>query len=239
MKVTLQEQLINQLTSYIQTLPTNAKLLSERQMADKYEVSRNTLRLALLELEATGMVRRIHGKGTFVNRINLNSDLGSSYKFGQQMELLGKKPTTKIVSFEKKEASAYVAKNLQLQLGEMTLKIKRIRLADGQPMMFERTFLPLKIFPTLTEEMLVDKSMYDVFKQLFDENIQYADEYFSAGIISNCDSEFMGLQEGTPCLHLKRQTYDLQNNIIEFTLSVARSDEFAYHVRHNVGNIKS
>ncbi|AYE38868.1 GntR family transcriptional regulator [Companilactobacillus zhachilii] len=234
MKINLQQQLVNRLTDYLETLPTNAKLPSERQLADKYEVSRNTVRAALLSLEAIGLVRRMHGKGTFVNRTNLNSDLSSSYKFGEQMKLLGKVPTTKIVSFEKREVNAYFADNMNLAFGEFVIKVERLRLADGEPMLFERTYLPLKFFPTLTMEMLENKSLYDIFEQDFQEDVSYADEYFSSGVISDCDSKVMGLPEGMPCLLLKRKTYDLKQRMIEFTLSTARSDEFAYHVRHNI-----
>lgn len=234
MKINLQEQLVNHLTDYLETLPANAKLPSERQLADEYEVSRNTVRAALLNLEAIGLVRRIHGKGTFVNRTNLNSDLSSSYKFGEQMQLLGKVPTTKIINFEKKEVNAYFVDNMNLGFGEFIIQIERLRLADDEPMMFERTYLPLKFFPTLTEEMLHNKSLYDTFEKDFQENISYADEYFSSGVIGDSDSKVMGLPEGMPCLLLKRKTYDLKKQLIEFTLSTARSDEFAYHVRHNI-----
>lgn len=233
---TLRERLMDQLTNYVQALPANARLLSERQLADKYQVSRNTVRLALLDLESTGLVRRIQGQGTFVNRINLQSDLGSSYKFGQQMRLLGKTPSTKILNFEEKDVNAYFAKNLNLEIGEKMFKVRRLRLADNEPMMLERSFLPVKLFPTLTKKILENNSMYDVFEQEFNEKIGYADEYFSADVISNCDCEFMKLRPGTPCLHLERKTYDEQKRIIEFTLSIARSDEFAYHVRHNLEN---
>ncbi|WP_338217303.1 GntR family transcriptional regulator [Companilactobacillus muriivasis] len=234
MKISLQEQLINQLTSYVQGLKPNAKLLSERQLADKYEVSRNTVRGALFDLETIGLVRRIHGKGTFVNRTNLDSDLSSCYKFGQQMRRLGRVPTTRIISFEKKEVNAYFAENMNLTDGEIIIKVERLRLADNEPMMFERSYLPLKYFPTLSVGMLQDQSMYDVFKDDFQEEVDYADEYFSSGVISEFDSKMMGLPEGAPCLLLKRKTYDLQNHLIEFTLSTARSDEFGYHVRHDI-----
>ncbi|MFC6175391.1 GntR family transcriptional regulator [Companilactobacillus huachuanensis] len=234
MKISLQEQLINQLTIYVQNLAPNAKLLSERQLADKYEVSRNTVRAALFDLETIGLVRRIHGKGTFVNRTNLDNDLSSCYKFGQQMRRLGRVPTTQIISFEKKEVNAYFAENMNLTDGEIIIKVERLRLADGESMMFERTYLPLKYFSTLSVNMLQDQSMYDVFRDEFHENVDYADEYFSSGVISDIDSKVMGLPEGAPCLLLKRKTYDMQKHLIEFTLSTARSDEFGYHVRHDV-----
>lgn len=234
MKINLQEQLIDTLTNYIQTLPSNTRLPSERQLADKYEVSRNTIRCALMNMEVTGLIRRIHGKGTFVNRVNLNSDLGSNFQFGEQMRQLGKVPRTEVISFEKRDVNAYFAQSMNLKLGEEVIKIERLRLADEQPMMLERSFLPLKIFPTLTKEMLQEKTMYSVFQERFDEKISYADEYFLASVISHVDSELMGIMEGTPCLNLKRTTYDQHQRVIEFTLSVARCDEFAYHIRHKL-----
>lgn len=234
MKISLQDKLINQITSYIQILPANYKLPSERQLAETYQVSRNTVRLALLNLEETGLVRRIHGKGTFVSRINLESDIESSYKFDQQMRLLGKVLSTKIINFKKREANEFFAEKLDLKIGEMMFQIDRLRLADNEPMMCDRSFLPFKLFKELTKEMLENKSMYDVFSSKFNQKVNYADEYFSASSIGNCDSKIMKLPQGTSCLRLKRKAYNLDNQIIEFTLSVARSDEFAYHVRHQI-----
>lgn len=43
---------------------SNAKLPSERTLMDQYEVSRNTIRLALDDLEQRGLIYRLHGKGT-------------------------------------------------------------------------------------------------------------------------------------------------------------------------------
>lgn len=235
MKITLQDQLINLLTNYIQTLPANAKIPSERKIAEKYELSRTTVRAALMELEITGLIRRVHGKGTFVNKVNLNTDLKKSYSFSEQMMSLGKKPKTELISFEKKEANSYFVRNLQINLGDPMIKIKRLRIADGIPMMLERTYLPADHFKLLTKDMLVNHSLYQVFQERFNESVSYADEYFLAGSISGKDSGYLDLQEGTPCLNLRRQSFNQYNQVIEFTLSVARSDQFAYHVRHEVG----
>ena len=236
MKITLQEQLINLLTNYIQSMPANAKLPSERQLADKYELSRTTVRSALNELEVTGLIRRVHGKGTFVNRIDLNSDLNSSYSFNKQMMSIGKKPQTKILSFDRKEANSYFSHKLDVEVGDQIIKIKRLRLADDIPVMLERTYLPASHFNLMTEDLLEDRSLYEVFATEFNEPVYYADEYFLAGITSKRDSEYLDLKEGTPCLNLKRSTYNSHNQVIEYTLSVARSDQFAYHIRHDISN---
>ncbi|HHE3222665.1 TPA: UTRA domain-containing protein, partial [Enterococcus faecium] len=46
------------------------------------------------------------------------------------------------------------------------------------------------------------------------------------------DSELLNIPEGSPVLHLVRSTYNLENEVIEFTLSVARADKFHYKIRH-------
>ncbi len=234
--MTLQDQLINLLTNYVQNLPANTKIPSERALAMKYELSRTTVRSALMEMEITGLIRRVHGKGTFVNKVDLKSDLNQSYSFSEQMISLGKEPKTQIISFERREANSFFARNLQVELGSQIIKLKRLRIADEIPMMLERTYLPVEHFSLMTKSMLVEHSLYEVFEQNFNERINYADEYFLAGITSGEDSKYLNLKEGSPCLNLRRQTFNQNNQIIEFTLSVARSDQFAYHIRHNVSN---
>lgn len=234
MKITLQEQLTSLLTNYIGNLSPDTKLPSERRLADKYELSRNTVRAALMELEITGKVRRIHGKGTFVNKMDPNSDLGSGYRFSKQMSLLGKKPQTKILSFERTEVDDRYFQNLDVDLGREIIKITRLHLADGLPMILERSFLPVDRFKLLTRKMITGKSLYRVFADEFDEKVKYADEYFLSGIVNNNDAKILELNEGDPCLNIRRKTYNQRNQIIEFSLSVARSDQFTYHVRHDI-----
>lgn len=234
MKITLQEQLVNLLTNYIKDLPADTKLPSERQLSDKYQLSRNTVRAALLELEITGMVRRIHGKGTFVNEVNPKSDLSNGMRFSNLMQSVGKTPRTKILSFEFKEIDESFFKNLDVDLGRFVIKIQRLHIADDVPILLERSYLPYARFNKMTRKMIEGKSLYQVIAKKFDEKVSYADEYFSAGLVSSNDSKLLAVAEGTPCQNIQRKTYNQRNQLVELTLSVARSDQFAYHIRHNV-----
>lgn len=233
-KQPLYDQLVDLLKDKIENeMEANSMLPSERELSERYGLSRTTVRLALQELEKMGYIYRQHGKGTFVSHLGEQAtNLSGTYSFTEQMKSLGKKPQTEILLFEVLEANKYFAEHLNLRLGEKIIKVKRLRSADGVPMMVERSYLPLKKFMTLTEEELAAKPMYDVFQEDYQEIIKVAEEEFFASIARNRDADVLEISEGAPVLNLARSTYNDKNEIIEFTLSVARADQFRYKIFH-------
>lgn len=228
------DQLVGILRHKIENEMTpNDKMLSERGICEQYGVSRTTVRLAMAELEHMGYIYKRHGKGTFVAAINKNSqNLMDSYSFTDHMKQLDKKPSTKVLSFEILESTQYFAENLGIIPGEKMIKVTRLRLADGLPMMLERTYLPMKDFVGLTEEEVANKPLYEIFSDKYGEVIKVADEEFSAGILSEEEAKILEVPIDSACLKLLRTTYNADNRVIEFTLSVARSDKFVYKIRH-------
>ena len=230
----LYHQLVDLLRERMETgMIPHDKLPSERELTAQYGVSRTTVRLALQELESTGYIYRRHGKGTFVSDIKKEAaDLAAAYSFTEQMKSLGRNPETRILSFEKVEADKFISQHLNLSLGESVFKISRLRIADREPLMIEDTYLPVKFFLSLTDQLLRSKPLYDLFSEDFDQTVRLADEELYASIASKDDAKQLMIPEGAPVLHLARQTYNMKNEIIEFTLSVARADQFHYQIRH-------
>jgi GntR family transcriptional regulator len=230
----LYNQLVDILKVKIENeMQVNDRLPSERELSSQYDLSRTTVRIALNELELMGYVHRQHGKGTFVsNVVKGQTDLGGTYSFTEQMKSLGKVPETKILSFKTMKANQFVAEGLGIDVDTEIIKIKRLRLADDEPMMLERTYLPLSKFPTLDAEALQKAPMYDVFRKDYNQVVKVADEVLSVGIMTANDARLLSFYEGAPVLKLKRTTYNNKNEIIEYTLSVARGDKFTYHLRH-------
>ena len=158
-KQPLYDQLVDLLKEKIETeLEPNTKLESERELSNRYGLSRTTVRLALQELEKMGYIYRRHGKGTYVSDLSKSAkNITSAYSFTEQTKALGKTPKTVILEFETIEANKYFANKLQVLLGEPLYKMKRLRLADDEPMMLERTYLPVKKFWNLTQALLETK----------------------------------------------------------------------------------
>ncbi|MEQ3460957.1 GntR family transcriptional regulator [Enterococcus cecorum] len=233
-KQPLYDQLVDLLKEKIETeLEPNTKLESERELSNRYGLSRTTVRLALQELEKMGYIYRRHGKGTYVSDLSKSAkNITSSYSFTEQTKALGKTPKTVILEFETIEANKYFANKLQVSLGEPLYKMKRLRLADDEPMMLERTYLPVKKFWNLTQALLETKPLYDLFSQDYQQVVHIADEEFYASIVRNKDMAYLEIKEGSAVLNLVRTTYNIDNEVIEYTLSVARADQFHYQVRH-------
>lgn len=233
-KQPLYDQLVDLLKEKIKLeMKPNQILPSERELSTRYGLSRTTVRLALQELEKMGYIYRQHGKGTFVSDLSKQiTNLSGAYSFTEQMLSLGRVPTTKVFEFSLLEANKFLGTQLQLSIGDPVFKLKRLRLSDGQPMMVERTYLPVKKFIHLTRDQVEEKPLYTIFEEDFKQTIQVAEEEFFASIARKKDADLLGILEGAPVLHLLRTTYNTKNEVIEYTKSIARADQYRYRITH-------
>lgn len=233
-KQPLYDQLVDVLKDRIENeLSPGDALPSERELSERYGLSRTTVRLAMAELENMGLIVRRHGKGTFVAEAHGEpADLMGGYSFTEQMRSMGRVPRTETLKFEIVDAPKHVAEHLSVHLGEKVYRIRRLRIADDIPMMLERTYLPVSQFVGLTLEDLERKPLYEIIEKDYHEVIKVADEEFRASLARLEEAQLLGIQEGSPVLKLVRTTYDEKNLVIEYTHSVARADQFKYKVSH-------
>lgn len=131
-------------------MKSDQKLLSERKIAGRLNISRYTVRQALDELEKMGYIYKIHGKGTLVSRKSVPTALNEVYSFTQQMKLLGKKPETDLLEFKVFNSDEILTSKLDLKKGDKVIRFKRLRVADTIQMMVKTTYLPFSKFSSLT-----------------------------------------------------------------------------------------
>lgn len=150
------------LYSYIleMDLSTSTKLPSEVELAAGLGISRVTLRRALDELEYSGILLRIHGKGTFVNpsALHIQVDLSRMQEFGDIIRRSGHQSNMEILAVRQIRADPF-------QTGtERVIQVERLYCADGMPAILSVAQIPEAVFHTLPEES--DWSQHSNFELL-------------------------------------------------------------------------
>ncbi|KEI08681.1 GntR family transcriptional regulator [Clostridium sp. K25] len=229
--VPLYYQLMNIILEKIElgVLQEHDRLPSERELCEKYDISRSTVRQTMQELENNGYVYREHGKGTFVSSQAVKQDLLKFYSFTEEMKKIGKVPKSNVIDFDIIKATENLVEKLKCSINDEIYKIVRLRIADENPMMYETTYLPLKRFPELTKEQLEYNSMYDVFKKKYNVHFTKAEETFRPVHMRNHEAKLLKADVKIPSMMIERYTFE-QSTIIEYTVGIARGDRFEYRV---------
>lgn len=220
---TLKEQIKNGIFAEGSLLP------SERELCEKYEVSRTTVRQALQELSQEGYVSSIQGKGTFVSQPQIRQELSSIYSFDEDMRKLGKVPETRIMDFVEMAASGTLARTFSLPEGSSVYRIMRLRLADGEPMLLETNYLPCTRFPGISREALENQSLYRVLTTQYNLNITVAEETFEPVLLRPMESQIFSTVQNALGMLIERISFEGQN-VVEVSKSVSPSYKFKHHI---------
>lgn len=205
------------------------QLPSERELCEKYELSRITVRQALNELEREGYIKKQHGKGTFVTKGIFQQNLANLYSFTDEMKKLGKNPESKVLAFEKMDANASLAEKMGLGEEKKVIKVIRLRIVDDKPLMYETSYLPQERFPQITKEQLETKPMYEIFSDDYQTAVTKAVDDFTATSMDKEEAAQLQEQKGTPAILITRYGYD-GSTIVEYTKSIVSSSVFHYRV---------
>lgn len=206
------------------------RLAPESQLAKGYEVSTITVKRALLDLVQEGLLFRIPGKGTFVAQPKMERDLSRLTSFTEEMLHRGLRPHSRLIQKLVIPARPGVAKALELSPGDEVIMIERVRLADGQPLMLEKTFLPHDLFPGLLHEDLEKRSLYYLMTQKFGVSLVKAREWLEPIIINSDESPKLGVKTGTPGLLLELVAYNDRSRPVEYTKAIVRGDKSRYYI---------
>lgn len=223
------EEIINKKIKEGSALP------SERKLIDIFNVSRSTVRQALQALENDGLIYRIPGSGSFVSNQAFKQELSNFYSFYEEIKKIGKSASSKVLSYNIIPITNELKEIFKLGKSFSTslLHIKRLRLVNSEPLIYEETFLPLSRFENFNVELLNEIPMYSIFKETYNVIFNKATETFSSLILEDKEIlKHLGYHKSGACMFIKRLTYE-KDSIIEYTISYARGDKYEYTVTLN------
>lgn len=199
---------------------------SERELAEQYTVSRMTVRQALQKLRHEGLIYHERGVGTFVNNRKIDVHTRNLNGFSEEMISLGLVPSSRILDFRRELANDDVKRDLQLGAGAEVVYLERLRIADDEPMAFERTYLPAYMFPKLEEIDLKKKSLYQVLTENYDLQMHHAEEVLEAAAATKRVAGQLGIRVGAPVLVVHRVVFSESNQPVESAHTIYRADRY-------------
>ena len=231
--IPLRYQLLEALRTQIsnQTFRAGQQLPTEKALMESYRVSRHTVREAVRDLVSEGLARIERGRGTFVVPPRIEQELTSLTGFVEDMLLLGRRPDARVLSVSRVEASAGIAAKLGLTRSDHVMRIERIRLADGQPISFDLTFLPAALGEKIVRE---DLRMYPIFSLLEDQVgivLDKAEYYLEARAADRKVARALEVATGAPLLVIERTVFDVDHRPVDYELLHYRGDRLRYLVR--------
>jgi len=210
------------------------RLPSERELAERYDVSRITANAALEELVKRGIAYRRRGRGTFVAKPRIR-DISGFASFSDDMRERGLAPSSRLISLESVIPKADVRDRLTLAPGKPCFRLRRVRLADGDPMAIEDTHIPAHLCPGLENEDFEDGSLYEIFRTRYGLSPAWAEGIIEAAPADQEQAELLDLELAEPVLSIRRVTYDAKYVALEWVHSVYRADQFSFTTgRHRV-----
>ena len=214
-------------------LTPGSAIPSEREYAEKFQVSRMTIRHAITQLVNSDYLYRIQGKGTFVaERKKVEQPNLGLMSFTEDMIARGMIPGSKLINYTIIPSDKAMAKQLSIQEHGPVYEIKRIRLADGLPMAIETNYLPANLVKGLTEE-IISKSLYSYIEERLKLKIDHTSQVIESSVADLVESKYLHIKKGAPVLHIQRHSFLADGTPFELVKYVYRADRYKFTLKMN------
>ncbi|GAA1348863.1 GntR family transcriptional regulator [Falsarthrobacter nasiphocae] len=201
-------------------------LPGERQLEERFGVSRITIRRAIADLCAEGVLVRRHGKGTFVSHGRVKSSLHLA-SFNEDMRAEGISPTTRVVVARAEVPPAAVAEFLRLPAGQPAHHLVRVRLGNGAPVSVDECWMPVEATPSLLGDDLTG-SLYGLLAS-YGTPVLTASQSVWADTVAGETARLLDVPAGSPALVFLRHSFTEADGApapIEYSVSTYRADRY-------------
>jgi DNA-binding GntR family transcriptional regulator len=225
--VPLYFQVARQIESAIESgeLGPGERLENEIGLADRLGLSRPTMRRAIQELVAKGLLVRKRGVGTQVvhGQVKRQVELTSLY---DDLDRLHQAPSTQVLVHAVEPADDEIAEALGVVPGTDVVHLERLRRTHDQPLALMRNWLPVNLAGLLGQEALEARGLYELIRA-GGIHMRVAKQRVGARAASPAEAKLLGLGRGAPLLTAERTTYDDRGSAVEFGRHVYRSDSYS------------
>jgi GntR family transcriptional regulator len=189
------------------TLDPGTKLPNENELADRFAVSRATVREAVVGLMDAGYLARRHGSGTYVTYApRTRHPLETTVSYTAMIREAGHKPGETVLSKGVRVPTELERKLLDLDEGDPLVVVERVRLAGKRPVIYSQDRIPRSLLGDFSEDAL-DSSLY-VILEWAGHPVTRASAQLIPTVADAKLAKLFALKRGTPLLHIDQVDYD-------------------------------
>lgn len=200
------------------------KLPTEAQLSARFGVNRHTVRHALSELVAEGLVRTRRGAGAFVTRTPTDYPIGPRVRFHENLAAAGRRPEKRILQIERRSATPGEAAALACEVGAEICACHGLSLADGMHIAIFEGVFPLIRLPGIDAALAETSSVTEALRRVGVADYTRASTRLTAVRADATQALHLHVREGDPLMRSTSVNVDPQGVPVEYGRTLFAGD---------------
>jgi GntR family phosphonate transport system transcriptional regulator len=204
--------------------PPDSQLPTEKELAERFQVNRHTVRRALAALAQRGLLLVEQGRGAFLVRDAIEYAVGPGTRFSTNLLRQGKEPATELLRASEEAASEIVARRLKIRVGARVIRLDTLGRASGRPLSLGSHFFPAKRVPDLAAQFERWRSITKALKQSGIADYSRASTRITARLPTPQEAHLLRMATSTPLLVTESVNIETGGRPIEYGEALFASD---------------
>jgi GntR family transcriptional regulator len=221
-------QVLGDLTRRLDAREFDDHFPTDQELVEAYDVSRQTVREAVRRLSDEGLLERERGRGTHVRKLEFEHTPGTLEGLFHQVEAHGGVQTS-LVRERGVLKDPQIAERLKLPARTELIHIERLRLADGEPLALDRSWLPARVARPLLDASLTHAGLYDELARACGVRVTGGSERVRPVVPVTADQRALGIASGIAAFEIERLVHS-DDVPVEWRQSLVRGDRYSLTV---------
>jgi GntR family transcriptional regulator len=204
-----------------------SQIPTEQELCKMFNVSRATVRTAILKLTRHGFLKRQQGKGTFINKTATSGGLLMITSFRELLFDDSVPFDTRVLAQTIMMPTDDLDLEIEIPQDKRIIYVKRLHTVNDEPVLLQESFIPHHICPLLLEEDLINNSLFEIFEKKYGIKITKIKTFIELAPLKEDEGRLLKLAGGSPSILLTQQIFSGDTQIM-YTRSIKSSEKLSF-----------
>jgi DNA-binding GntR family transcriptional regulator len=206
-----------------------SQIPTEDGLCRMFNVSRATVRTAVLELVRQGYLKRQQGKGTFIHRNIISEGLNMQTSLKELLLEEGIEVMPKVLARTVMMPIDELEQQLEITPDKHIIYIKRLWSVQDEPVLLQENYIPYHICPLLLEDDIEHNSLFELLEKKYRIKITRVINHIDITRLTTDDERVLRLPEGSMALLMTQKFYS-GDTLIMYARKVKKPNRFQFLV---------